>query len=98
MPSEKFIIQLLEDSLQRALKSMLPQIIGELMSKNQFFIGQEFIWIDEAANRYNLSKRTLYNYHHRQYITLRSTDGKTYVSILELEAHIKNNPIKCSMK
>lgn len=32
--------------------------------------------------------------HHKGHITLRSTEGKTYVSLVELEIYIKNNPLK----
>jgi len=38
MNSEKLIYQLLDNSLQRVLEDMLPEIMNELMSKNRFFI------------------------------------------------------------
>ena len=73
----------------------MPNVIKEIINKYPL-ASQEFIALEEAASRYHLSKRTFYNYHKRHYITLRSTEGKTFVSIIELENHIKNNPIPVS--
>jgi hypothetical protein len=52
-----------------------------------------FVLIEEATRRYNICRRTIYNYHKRGYITLCSSEGKTFVSIRELENHIRKNPL-----
>lgn len=95
MGTDRILAQLLEESLQRTLREIMPNVIKDIISKYPL-ASQEFIAIEEAASRYHLSKRTFYNYHKRHYITLRSTEGKTFVSIIELENHIKNNPIPVS--
>lgn len=95
MGTDRILAQLLEESLQRTLHEIMPNVIKDIISKYPM-ASQEFIALEEAASRYHLSKRTFYNYHKRHYITLRSTEGKTFVSIIELENHIKNNPIPVS--
>ena len=97
MGTDRIIAQLLEESLQRMLLEIMPNVIQGIISKFPL-TSQEFISIEDAASRYHLSKRTFYNYHKRNYITLRSTEGKTFVSIIELENHIKNNPILASAR
>ncbi|NOT76962.1 MAG: hypothetical protein HOP08_18720 [Cyclobacteriaceae bacterium] len=92
MGTDKVLAQLLEESLQRTLQAIMPNVIESIITRYPL-ASQEFIAIEEAATRYHLSKRTFYNYHKRHYITLRSTEGKTFVSIVELENHIRQNPI-----
>jgi ACT domain-containing protein len=92
MGTDKIMARLLGESLQRMLLEVMPTVIEGVISKFPL-TSQEFISIEDAASRYHLSKRTFYNYHKRHYITLRSTEGRTFVSIIELENHIKNNPI-----
>jgi ACT domain-containing protein len=85
--------EMLGSYLETALSSLLPDIIKDAVKGNDLLIGQDFVSIKEAIRRYNLCRKTIYNYHNKQYITLRSSEGKTFVSIKELEAHIKRNPL-----
>lgn len=94
MKADKFLNQVLEEAVREAIKQVLPKVISELIANKEILLAQEFIPINETIKRYNLSRRTLYNYHHKGHITLRSTEGKTYVSLVELEIYIKNNPLK----
>lgn len=79
--------------LQTAFKELLPSLIREAINSNDLFIGQEFVALEEATRRYCICRKTLYNYHNKSYITLHSTEGKTFVSIRELENHIRKKPL-----
>jgi len=91
--SNQFLKEVLGKYLESAFSKLLPEIIKEALKKSEVFIGQDFVSIEEATRRYNLCRKTLYNYHNKNYITLHSSGGKTFVSIRELESHIKQNPI-----
>lgn len=91
--SKQLFKEMLGNYLETAFSALLPSIIKEALHKNDLLIGQDFIPIQEAAKRYNLCRKTIYNYHNKHYITLHSSEGKTFVSIRELEAHIKKNPL-----
>lgn len=79
--------------MQNSFAKVLPEIVKEALAHDAIVARQEFIGLDEACKRYNLSRKTLYNYHKKKYITLCSSEGKTFVSIFELEAHIRKNPL-----
>lgn len=80
---ESYFRKVLSDLLPNALKDALPASI----------IRQEFISLSRAIKRFSLSRRTFYNYHQRGYITLYRSEGKTFVSVIELENYIKKNPL-----
>lgn len=91
--NEEFLKELLENYFQRSLSYILPTVVRDVVSKNTLFLGQDFIPLKEVTRRYQLSRRTIYNYHSKKYITLYTSEGKTFLSVRELESHIKNNPL-----
>lgn len=91
--TDQFLKKLLADYLKSEFSKILPDVIREAVRGNPLFIGQEFISIKSAMIRFNLSRKTIYNYHNRGHVTLHTSDGKTFISIVELEAHIRNNPL-----
>lgn len=91
--SKQLFKEILGSYLESTFSKLLPDIIKEAVQKSDLNIGQDLVSIKEAMRRYNLCRKTLYNYHSKKYITLRSSEGKTFVSIRELEAHIQRNPL-----
>lgn len=91
--SKAMIKEMLGCYLQTTLAELMPTIISDAIKQNDLFIGQDFISIEEGTRRYNICRKTLYNYHNKGYITLHSSEGKTFVSVRELESHIKRNPL-----
>lgn len=91
--SEQFLKRMITDYFKSEFSKVLPEIIKESVKSNPLFVGQEYVHIQTAMQRYNLSRKTLYNYHKRGYITMHTTEGKTFISILELETHIRNHPL-----
>lgn len=91
--SKELIKEMLGCYLKTTFKELLPVLLKEAIASNDLFIGQDFVSIEEATRRYNICRRTIYNYHKRGYITLCSSEGKTFVSIRELENHIRRNPL-----
>lgn len=91
--TDQFVKKIFGDYFKSEFSKILPEVIRETIKANPLFIGQEFISIKNVMIRYNLSRKTIYNYHNRGHITLHTSDGKTFISIVELEAHIKNNPL-----
>lgn len=91
--TDQFLKKVFGDYFKSEFSKILPEVIREAVKGNPLFIGQEFISIKSAMIRYTLSRKTIYNYHNRGHITLHTSDGKTFISILELEAHIRNNPL-----
>lgn len=91
--NDNLLKEILESHLQDTLSRILPATIKKVISNNQLFIGQDFISINEAIQRYRLSRRTIYNYHSKGYITLHTSEGKTFISVRDLEGHIKRNPL-----
>jgi ACT domain-containing protein len=93
----EFPKQLLKEMLtayfETSFSKLLPQAISDALNRNDLLICQNFVSIDEAIRRYNLCRKTLYNYHNKGYITLHSSEGKTFVPINELEAHIRKHPL-----
>lgn len=90
---EKMMKEIFETYFRNVLSELLPNALNEAIASSDILKRQEFISLSRAIKRYNLSRRTLYNYHQREYITLYSSQGKTFVSVTELENHIKNNPL-----
>jgi redox-regulated HSP33 family molecular chaperone len=88
---DEFLKEVFENYFQKSLGDLLPTVLTEAIRKS--VVRQEFISLNKATKKYNLSRRTLYNYHERRYITLHTTEGKTFVSIVELEDHIRKNPL-----
>lgn len=88
---DEFLKEVFGNYFQEALAMLLPTVLTESIKK--VLITQEFISLNKAMKKYNLSRRTLYNYHDRKYITLHTTEGKTFVSMVELEDHIRKNPL-----
>ena len=91
--SKALMREMLGCYLQTAFKELLPSLIKEAINSNDLFVGQEFVPLEEATRRYNICRKTLYNYHNKRYITLHSSEGKTFVSIRELENHIRKKPL-----
>jgi ACT domain-containing protein len=94
---KQFLRELFESYMQNSFAKILPEIVKETLVHDAIIARQEFIALDEACRRYSFSRKTLYNYHKRKYITLRSSEGKTFVSIFELEEHIRRNPLPRSV-
>ncbi|MBL0744844.1 MerR family DNA-binding transcriptional regulator [Chryseolinea sp. Jin1] len=90
---EQFVREIFETYLKNVISKTIPTAIRNALKESNICQRQEFVSIKEASKKYDVSTRTLYNYHKRGYITLRSTEGKTFVSVIELEDHIKNHPI-----
>lgn len=88
---DEFLREIFENYFHKSLGELLPSVLTEAIKKS--VVRQEFISLNKAIKKYNLSRRTLYNYHERKYITLHTTEGKTFVSIVELENHIRKNPL-----
>lgn len=91
--SERLLKEMLGSYLKKAFSEMLPDLLRESLQSSDLLISQDFVSLEEAVRRYNVCRKTLYNYHNKQYITLHSSDGKTFVSIRELENHIRKNPL-----
>jgi hypothetical protein len=91
--SKQLMKELLGSYLETTFSKVLPGLISEAIQSNDLFIAQDFVSVQEAIRRYSLCRKTLYNYHNKGYITLHSSGGKTFVSIRELEAHIKKHPL-----
>lgn len=91
---EQFIRELLESYLSKTLNKTIPMAIRTaLKDHSSALTRQEFIPLKQAREQYGISHRSLYNYHRKGYITLRTTEGKTFVSVFELEDHIRKHPI-----
>lgn len=91
--SKQLFKEMLGSYLESKFSDLLPELITKALQGSDLWIGQDFISLDEASKRYCLCRKTLYNYHNRGYITLRSSEGKTFLSIRELEGHIKRHPL-----
>ena len=83
--SRQLFKEMLATYLETKFSQILPVLIAEAIQGTDLLIGQDFISLDEATRRYHLCRKTLYNYHNKSYIT--------FVSIRELEAHIKKHPL-----
>lgn len=91
--SKQLLREMLGSYLQTTFTQILPELIKEALKNCDFLICQDFVSLEEAVRRYGLCRKTLYNYHNKKYITLHSSEGKTFVSIRELENHIRKNPL-----
>ncbi|MEO7988639.1 MAG: hypothetical protein ABI663_03805 [Chryseolinea sp.] len=69
---EKIFRDLFEKSLNASFEAILLTLINAIR-QNGHADRQEFLPINEIVKRYDISKRTLYNYHHKGYITLHTT-------------------------
>ena len=90
---DKMMKEVFETYFKNVLSELLPNAVSEAITSSNIMKRQEFISLNRAIKRYNLSRKTFYNYHQRGYITLHSSEGKTFVSVIDLENHIKNNPL-----
>ncbi len=91
--TDQFLRKMVGEYFKAEFSKILPEVVKEVIKDNPLFIGQEFVSIRTAMERYDLSRRTIYNYNNRGYITLHSSEGKTFVSVLQLEEHIRKHPI-----
>jgi ACT domain-containing protein len=91
--SKHLMKEMLGAYFETTFSKILPELLAEALKGNDLFVAQDFVSIEEATRRYNICRKTLYNYHNKQYITLHSSEGKTFVSIRELEAHIRKHPL-----
>lgn len=90
---DQMMKEVFEIYFKNVLSELLPDAINKAIKSSAVMKRQEFISLSRAIKRYNLSRKTFYNYHQRGYITLHSSEGKTFVSVTDLENHIKNNPL-----
>ena len=90
---DQILKEVFETYFKNVLSDLLPNAISEAITSSTLLKRQEFISLSRAIRRYNLSRKTFYNYHQRGYITLHSSEGKTFVSVTDLESHIKSNPL-----
>jgi ACT domain-containing protein len=91
--TKQLMKEMLGSYLSSTFSQILPVLIREALKGNELIIGQDFVSLEEATRRYQICRKTLYNYHNKKYITLHSSEGKTFVSIRELENHIRKNPL-----
>jgi len=91
--SKQLLREMLGSYLKTTFSEVLPEIIRESFKNSDLLTGQDFVCLEEASSRFRLCRKTLYNYHNKGYITLHSSEGKTFVSIRELEAHIRKHPL-----
>jgi len=83
-------------AVQAAVKEALAEFSNQITQHRPVYL-REFLPLKEIEKKYNFSARTLYNYHCRGIIRLRSVgegQGKTFVSVIELERIIRQNVIK----
>jgi len=90
---EQFVREIFESYFTRSFTRILPPMIRAAIQDSNLN-RQEFVPLNQVCKQYDLSRKTLYNYHNKGYITLRTTERKTYVSIFELEEHIRKHPIQ----
>jgi hypothetical protein len=90
---EQYVKEIFEGYFTRSFTRILPPLIRAAIRESNLH-RQEFIPISQICKQYDISKKTLYNYHNKGYITLRTTERKTYVSVFELEEHIRKHPIQ----
>jgi hypothetical protein len=91
--SRQLLKEMFGSYLETTFSKVLPDIVKEAIKESDLFTRQDFIPIQEASKRYKLCRKTIYNYHNKGYVTVHSSEGKTFVSISELEAHIARNPL-----
>jgi ACT domain-containing protein len=91
--TKQLMKEMLGSYLSSTFSQILPVLIREALKGNELIIGQDFVSLEEATRRYQICRKTLYNYNNKKYITLHSSEGKTFVSIRELENHIRKNPL-----
>lgn len=89
---EQFVREIFESYFTRSFTRVLPSLIKTAIQESHLQ-RQEFLPIKQVSKQFNISLRTLYNYHNKGYITLRTTERKTFVSIFELEEHIRQHPV-----
>lgn len=83
--------------IQNALSDLISEALDKAVRSSALFTAQDFISLKRATKKYDLCRKTLYNYHTRGYITLHSSEGKTFVSVKDLENHIRQNPLPRNM-
>jgi hypothetical protein len=91
--SKQLLKEMLGSYLKTTFSEILPELIKESLKHSDLLIGQDFLCLEEACTRFRLCRKTLYNYHNKGYITLHTSEGKTFVSIRELEGHIRKHPL-----
>ncbi len=91
--TKQLMREMLGSYLSSTFSQILPDLLNEALKSSDLLIGQDFVSLEEATRRYNICRKTLYNYHNKKYIMLHSSEGKTFVSIRELENHIRKNPL-----
>lgn len=62
----EFLKEVFENYFRNALRELLPTVLTKSMKNS--VVRQEFISLNKAIKKYDLSRRTLYNYHERKYI------------------------------
>src|SRR5687768_4333307 len=77
--------------IANTLNDVISEALDKAFRSSAFSTSQDFISLKRATRRYDLCRKTFYNYHNRGYITLHSSEGKTFVSIRDLEDHIRKN-------
>lgn len=91
--TKQLMREMLGSYLSSTFSQILPGLLNEALKSSDLLVAQDFVSLEEATRRYNICRKTLYNYHNKKYITLHSSEGKTFVSIRELENHIRKNPL-----
>jgi ACT domain-containing protein len=90
---DDFFKQVFESYFHNVLIELLPKVMKNVLSEPSILKQQDMIPLCKAVESYDLSRKTFYNYHDRGYITLRTSGGKTFVSMSELENHIRSHPL-----
>lgn len=87
----------LRELISTQLVELLPRVVESFVENSPNLIGQQFISIREASQRYGLATSSLRSYHKVGAITLRRAlkgkRSKLFVSIVELETYLKSNPL-----
>jgi hypothetical protein len=58
----QFFKEMLGSHFDNTFSKVFPEIIKEALNKNDLLFGQDFVAIEEARRRYNLYRKTLYNF------------------------------------
>ena len=65
--SKQLMKEMLGAYFETTFSKILPGLLAEALKSNDLFVAQDFVSIDEATKRYNICRKTLYNYHNKQY-------------------------------
>jgi hypothetical protein len=78
---------------EKWLRASLENFFNEKV----IYVGQEFKPVKQVMKSYDLSASSIRNYHHQGIISLRRAlpekRSRLFISVIELETHLRNNPL-----